>query len=128
LVGKYGLKDVVFSGGVDNSEIHRFYQDANVYMNASVVDNMPLSLMEAMASGLVIVSSDAGGIPYLVKHGHNGVLVPCKNPHALANAVIEIYKNRDRWNSIRSNAQKDSQAFDNEVVCRSWESLYNQLA
>jgi glycosyltransferase involved in cell wall biosynthesis len=128
LVQQHGLRGVRFVGSVANSEIHKFYQNANLYMNASVVDNMPLSLMEAMASGLLVVSSDAGGIPYFIKNDHNGILVPCNNPMALANATIKIYRDRDRWNRIQANALQDSQAFGSDVVCRSWEKLYAQLS
>ncbi len=128
LVQQYGLKDVRFAGPIANSEIHKFYQNADLYMNASVVDNMPLSLLEAMASGLLVVSSGAGGIPYFIKNEHNGILVPCNNPMALANAAIEVYRNRERWNRIQANALQDSQAFGSDVVCRSWEKLYAQLS
>jgi glycosyltransferase involved in cell wall biosynthesis len=128
LVQQYGLRDVRFVGSVANSEIHKFYQNSNLYINASVVDNMPLSLMEAMASGLLVVSSDAGGIPYFIKNDYSGILVPCNNPIALANAAIEVYRNRDRWNRIQANALKDSQAFGSDVVCRNWEKLYAQLS
>src|SRR2546429_6888166 len=52
------------------------YDAADVYLNAPDIDNMPGSILEAFASGLPVVTTDAGGIPYMVRDGENGLIVP----------------------------------------------------
>jgi glycosyltransferase involved in cell wall biosynthesis len=66
------------------------YDEADVYLNAPDIDNMPNSILEASACGLPIVSSDAGGIPYIVRHGVTGLLVPRDDDAALATAAMRL--------------------------------------
>ena len=72
-----GVADRVrFTGRVDNAELPAFYRAASVVVNASLVDNLPISLLEAMASGVPIATTDVGGIPYVVEHEVTALLVP----------------------------------------------------
>jgi glycosyltransferase involved in cell wall biosynthesis len=75
-------------GRVPHDEIELYYRDADVFLNASVVDNQPLSLLEAMASGLCVVTTSVGGISDFVRDGHTGLLVPPQAPQALAEAAL----------------------------------------
>ena len=66
---------VRFTGRLDNEHMADLYRDADLLLNPSLADNMPISLLEAMASGVPIVSTDVGGISYLVEHGVSAMLV-----------------------------------------------------
>lgn len=66
--------NVTFVGKVPNSSIYQYHQQCNIFVNTSLIDNMPISLMEAMNSGLLIVSSKSGGIPSLIEHNVTGLL------------------------------------------------------
>jgi glycosyltransferase involved in cell wall biosynthesis len=66
------------------------YWDADVFCLASWWEAMPLSVLEAMASGIPVVATRVGDIPRIVEDGLTGILVPAKDPVALANA-LEIY-------------------------------------
>lgn len=81
---------VRFTGRLDNAELPALYRAATVMVNASIVDNMPNSVLEAMASGVPIVSTDVGGVPYIVKHETTALLVPPRAPVAIANAVLRL--------------------------------------
>lgn len=81
---------VTFTGRLDNERIATLYQSADLLLNTSLVDNMPISLLEAMASGVPIVSTDVGGIPYLVTHGKTALLVPPADAEAMANAALQV--------------------------------------
>ncbi len=91
LVTDLGLKGSVrFTGRLDNEMISMLYQEADVMINPSLVDNMPISILEALASGVPVVSTDVGGIPFLVTHERNALLVPPARPDAMAEAVLRV--------------------------------------
>lgn len=91
LVTDLGLKGSVrFTGRLDNEMISMLYQEADVMINPSLVDNMPISNLEALASGVPVVSTDVGGIPFLVTHERNALLVPPARPDAMAEAVLRV--------------------------------------
>lgn len=86
-----GLDDAItFTGRLDNKEIASLYRTASVMINPSRVDNMPISILEALASGVPVVSTNVGGIPYLVESGITALLVPPEEPKAMAEAVLHI--------------------------------------
>ena len=94
LVLKLQLTDSVqFSGGIDNACIATLYASADCMINSSTVDNMPISILEAFASGVPVVSTCAGGIPDMVEHGISGLLVPIGDAEAMAREVLRILQN-----------------------------------
>jgi phenylacetate-CoA ligase len=86
---------VRFLGRVEPSAMPALYDDADIFLNSSVVDNQPLSVLEAMAAGLPVVSTPTGDIPALIRHGETGLLVPPGEPAAMARAVIALLENPD---------------------------------
>lgn len=81
---------VRFSGRIDNAEMPHLYAAADCVLNPSTVDNMPISLLEAFASGVPVVSTDAGGIPDMVEHDVSGLLVPVGDADAMARAALQV--------------------------------------
>ena len=67
LARELSLRNVEFVGAVTPTEMGRYYDEADVYLNASDIDNMPNSIIEAFACGLPVVTTRAGGIPYIVR-------------------------------------------------------------
>jgi glycosyltransferase involved in cell wall biosynthesis len=90
LAEQLGLKNVEFVGRVAPDEMVRLYDRATIYLNASNVDNMPLSIIEAFAAELPVVSTSAGGIPYVVEDGKTGLLVPRNDHESLAAAALRL--------------------------------------
>jgi glycosyltransferase involved in cell wall biosynthesis len=86
---------VRFSGRLDREQMAALYRDAHLMLNASRVDNMPNALLEALASGVPVVSTRAGGIPFMVKDGHTAMLVAVDDAEAMAAAAIEVLENHD---------------------------------
>ena len=82
---------VRFTGRLDNERIADLYREADVLLNPSTVDNMPISLLEAMASGVAIVTTDVGGIPHVVENGKTALLVPPRDPGAMAAAALRVF-------------------------------------
>lgn len=112
-----GLRNVTFTGRVDNSEIFRQLENSDVLLSAPKVDNMPVSLLEAMNAGLLVISSNVGGVPYMIKNGRDGLLFESDNDAELAQKMLWAVENptmaldvimqarhtveRYRWESIR---------------------------
>jgi glycosyltransferase involved in cell wall biosynthesis len=82
---------VRFTGRLDNALIAELYRSADLVLNPSTIDNMPISLLEAMASGVPIVSTNVGGIPYLATNHRNALLVPKQDPAAMAAAGLRVF-------------------------------------
>lgn len=95
LVAELGLEEGVrFAGRMDNETIAALYQDADLMINPSLVDNMPISILEALASGVPVVSTDVGGIPFLVTHGESALLVSPGKPEVMASAVLTVLEDQ----------------------------------
>ena len=81
---------VTFTGRLDRDAMAAAYREADVLLNPSLVDNMPNSLLEAMASGVPVVSTDVGGVPFIVTHERTALLVPAGAPEAMAAAAARV--------------------------------------
>src|SRR5262249_9588425 len=90
LADELRLQHVTFAGRVAPEEIWRHYAEADIYLQTPDIDNMPSSVLEAFASGCPVVSTNAGGIPAILTGGLHGLLVPCGDPSAAADAVIRL--------------------------------------
>jgi glycosyltransferase involved in cell wall biosynthesis len=91
LAATLGVVDAVqFTGRVDNSAMGALYQSADVMINPSLVDNMPNSVLEALACGVPVVSTNVGGVPFMVEDGKTALLVPPAAPEAMAAALLRV--------------------------------------
>jgi len=92
---------VRFTGQVDNHAMGELYRAARIALNPSRADNMPISILEAMASGVPVVSARVGGVPYLVEHGVTALLVPPDDPLAMADAVLRLHNDAAGYRQMR---------------------------
>ena len=92
-VDKHGLDGVRLSGRVPKEELAKIIDEADICLNTSKVDGLPTALLEAAASGLPIVTTKAGGIPYLFENGKSAVIVEIGDVEALSNAIIDLLEN-----------------------------------
>jgi glycosyltransferase involved in cell wall biosynthesis len=127
LASELGLKRVEFVGSVPPEQMPRLLDSADIFINASVVDNMPLSIIEAFASGLPVVTTGAGGIPYIVSHGRNGMVVAPGDSDALADAVLSLLRDEALAQHLIDNAQSDSIFYTWESVKSGWLEAYREL-
>jgi glycosyltransferase involved in cell wall biosynthesis len=94
LAADLGLADAVaFAGRLDPDAMATLYRSAHVVLNPSLADNMPNSVLEALASGVPVVSTHVGGVPYMVQDRVTAMLVPPSNASAMAAACVEILAN-----------------------------------
>ena len=81
---------VIFAGRLDRDAMAQAYRAADIAINPSLVDNMPNSVLEALASGVPVVSTNVGGVPFIVKDEQTALLVPPKSPVAMAKAILRL--------------------------------------
>ncbi|BCX89804.1 L-malate glycosyltransferase [Methylomarinovum tepidoasis] len=118
---------VTFTGRLTPEEIAVLYRRAHVLLNPSRVDNAPNALLEAMAAGVPIVTTDAGGVPYLVKHGETALLVPVDDHRAMAAAVRRLLKDDDlRRRLITAGRKKIEKDHTWKAVIGQWITCYTE--
>lgn len=127
LVKKLDLQDVEFTGRVEREKIFGYYQDSDIFVNSSDIDNMPISFLEAFSAGLPVVSTDVGGIPYMVRDGFNGFLVKQDNHRALADKIIYLLENQEKAFQIIDQAREECRKYTWESVRGDWFRVYNDL-
>lgn len=119
---------VHFPGRIDNADIPALYATADVLVNPSSVDNMPNSILEALASGVPVVSTDAGGIPDMVTHGVSALLVPIGDDAAIAQQVIRVLKDQTLAAGLRCAGQAEAEKYGWPRVKEQWLDAYRRAA
>jgi glycosyltransferase involved in cell wall biosynthesis len=100
---------------------------ADVFVLASHSEPAALVLSEAREAGCAIVATNVGGNPEMLSHGEAGVLVPPKNPEALANAILGLLRDPSQMARLRANSSRDLYRFTMERVANDIEQVYREL-
>lgn len=127
LVRDLNLSGVHFTGVASREDIGRFYDQADIFVNASWMDNMPVSILEAFACGTPVVSTAAESIPYLVEHERTGLLSEVGDAQALAGNVMRLLRDPELSARLASNAYDQSQSYRWPVVREQWLDTYRSL-
>lgn len=93
LVAEWKLRGVEFLGHVPHENLPGIYEQCDIFLNGSTVDNFPGALIEASAAGLVVISTGAGGIPYIYTDSVNALLVKPGEWQELAAAANRVLDN-----------------------------------
>ena len=121
------LQKVVFVGKVPQDQIVRLYDDADIYLTSPNIDNMPLSVLESFASGLPVVATKAGGIPYIVTNGQTGLLVECGDYEEMAAQAMALLKDQQLADLLVENARLQCRKYSWELIRAQWLELYSRL-
>jgi glycosyltransferase involved in cell wall biosynthesis len=125
LVAKELNVEVEFTGKLTKKEWIKLSEDYNVFINTTNFDNTPVTVIEAMALGLPVVSTNVGGIPFLLVNNKNGLLVNVNDSEAMASAIKTLFSNRNLYETIVSNARNKSETFDWNVIKKNWSEILN---
>lgn len=118
---------VTFTGKLTKQAWIELSEQYNFFINTTTIDNMPVSVIEAMALGLPVISTDVGGMPYLIDDQKSGILVPNNAVDDMANAITMLYKDDGLRNKIISNARKKAEHFDWNTVKEHWHEVLKDL-
>lgn len=114
---------VRFEGQVSKDDIPGLMADHDVYLNTPHVDNMPVTLLEAMLCGLAVVSTAVGGVPYLLRDGEDALLVPDDEPEAMAVAVLRVFDEPGLGACLRLAGRRKAESFSWEKILPEWLEL-----
>lgn len=129
LARELGLSNVRFTGKVPPDDMARLLDEADVLLNSPDIDNMPLSLLEAQAAGLPIVSTSTGGIPFIVRHEVTGLLSPPANDEALAENALRILREPGLAGRLgRAGREACAAMYSWNAVEAQWMDVYRELA
>ena len=119
---------VHFPGRVPKDAVPAWMSQGDIFLNTTNVDNTPVSVLEAMACGLCVVSTNVGGIPYLLEHEYDSLLVAPNDPDAMAAAVSRLLTEPTLAEQLSRNAHEKVKRFDWSVVLPQWDSLLTTVA
>lgn len=115
--------DVNFTGRLSKTEWITLSKNFNVFINTTNFDNTPVSVIEAMALGLPVVSTNVGGMPYLISDNQDGLLVNPRDVEAMVNAILKIKNEDNLREEIIKNARSKVENFAWTKVKLKWEAL-----
>jgi len=119
---------VSFPGRVNKRDVPSQLEQGDIFINTSRIDNTPVSVLEAMAAGMCIVSTGVGGIPDLLEDGVDALLVPAGNPRAMADAIRRIRREPDLAEQLSRNARRKVSAFDWSAILPRWQRILAEAA
>ena len=123
-----GLKNhILFTGFKRGEELVEILQANDIFITASDSENMPLSVLEAMAVGLPVIGANALGIPEIVEDNVNGFLFEPDNTKDLAQKIITLIGNNQLLDSFSQNSRKLALNYSQENVTRSLETVYERI-
>jgi glycosyltransferase involved in cell wall biosynthesis len=122
------LHNTRFIGAVPHERMPALYDTADLYLTSPDVDCMPGSLLECFASGLPVVATRAGGIPYILTHEETGLLVPCNDHEALAAAALRLLRDPELVARLTRNAFREVARYAWPQVRDRWMNIYRELA
>jgi glycosyltransferase involved in cell wall biosynthesis len=128
LVRDLKLRNVDFRGHVRPEKMSELYDEADIFLNSSNIDNMPGSILDSFAAGMPVVTTSAGGITCIVEHERTGLLVPRNDHEAMASCAIRLLESPEFAATIARNAHEECQDYRWSAVRDSWLSAYERLA
>jgi glycosyltransferase involved in cell wall biosynthesis len=127
LVRKLNLSGVRFLGVISRDDIGRVYDDADIFVNASSLDNMPVSILEAFACGTPVVTTAPEGMRYLVEHERTGLMSPPGEAEPLAENILRLLRDGDLSIRLAANAYEESHRYQWTEVREQWLTKYREL-
>ncbi len=124
-----GVADrITFTGGVLKRDVPDILRRGDIFLNTTDVDNTPVSVLEALASGLCVVSTNVGGVPHLLEDGRDALLVPAGDAEAMAASVRRLLEDPSLAERLSRKGLRKAERFDWSLVMPQWESLFESVA
>ncbi len=119
------ISGISFIGRVDNSSIYQYLNEADIMISSSRFDNMPVSILEGFDAGLLVIASNVGGIPFMIKNHENGLLFNPSVPEELAENAIWAIKHQQESLDMIKNARESLELYSWSCIKQLLIPLYN---
>lgn len=124
-----GIGDkLTITGKLSKEEWIKLSSKYDIFINTTNFDNLPVSIIEAMCLGFPIVSTNAGGLPYLIEDDIDGMLVEVNDDKAMANCIKKLLEDVGFAENMSKMAIKKGKSFDWEHICGQWDKLIGRVA
>ena len=123
-----GMAGIRFAGRVEREAMPTLYDEADIFVNSSEIDNQPVSILEAFAAGVPVVTTATGAIAEMVRDGETGLTVPPGDPPALAKAVFRLLEDSQLATRIAYAAHREVQEYTWSRCRDRWLALYQESA
>jgi glycosyltransferase involved in cell wall biosynthesis len=120
-------KKVIFKGIIENTQVPKYLIQSDVFVLPSLSEGFPNVILEAMAAGLPIVTTNVGGLAEIIKNGENGYVVEPKNPDQLARKLLDILQNNDLRSLMSRNNIDKAKQYSWESIVSDLESVYSNV-
>jgi glycosyltransferase involved in cell wall biosynthesis len=120
-------RHVRIQSAVPFGEVAGQLAEADIFLNTTDYESFGVSVVEAAATGLCIVSTSAGALPSIWRDRHDALLVPQRDPAAMASAVRAVLGEPGLRGSLSINARHAAERFDREKILTRWEGLLNRV-
>jgi glycosyltransferase involved in cell wall biosynthesis len=127
LVRELGIEEYVLFVG-HQQDMPAVLQSMDIFVIASLSETGPVTLLEAMAAGKAIVATDCGGPGEIIRDGVNGLLIPTKDPNAMAEKLAYLIDSPETRSTLGMNAQKDSVNYDIRITAQQIEAVFQEVA
>ncbi|WP_159017946.1 glycosyltransferase family 4 protein [Algibacter sp. L3A6] len=115
--------EVEFTGLLSKNDWHKKAEGFNVFINTTTIDNTPVSVIEAMALGLPVVSTNVGGMPFLIDSNKDGVLVESNNVEAFVSAIKVLISDVNKAQEMANQARQKVEGYAWSKVKHQWYNL-----
>ena len=122
------LKNAQFTGRVGHDRVVDLYDSADIFLNGSEIDNQPLSILEAFACGLPVVTTDAGGIPDMVTHERTALVVSRGAHEQLAASALRLIDDPALAQRMIQQGREECRKYEWETARDQWLDAYHDLA
>jgi glycosyltransferase involved in cell wall biosynthesis len=123
-----GVQGVELLGHLPLRDLLRHYAECDIFINTTNYDNHPRSVLEAMASGLPVVSTDVGGLPHLIEHRRTGLLGPPSDAETMTRSVCELLERPDLVQALTDAARDMVRSFSWQSSRHKWHEVFHSLA
>lgn len=118
------LDHIEIIGAVPHYDVPKYLDRADIFINTSQYDTAPRSVLEAMANGLCVVSTDVGGIPWMIDNEKDGMLVPPNDVYKMTSSVRRILNNHAFAGKLSEHARLKAESFTWDNTLEQWEAVF----
>ncbi len=120
-------QNVVFTGRLKKEEWFELSKTYDIFINTTNFDNLPVSVLEALALGFPVISTNVGGIPFLLENNYNGILINPNDIEAMVTAMLLLLNDENIVEKLSLNARATAESFDWKIIRTKWIELVSSI-